>query len=100
VKHKEARSAAINNPDNVAQIKKVRYLCTQYAFWDILNIDETGLNWKRTPDRTFETKSYSSTKKSKDRITIALTSNTVGSEWMTQKPKAVKKPKAVNDAEA
>ena len=38
-------------------------------------MDETGLNWKRTPDRTLVTQSYSRTKKSKDWITITLTSN-------------------------
>jgi hypothetical protein len=43
-------------------------------------MDETGLNWKRTPDRTLATQSHSRTKKSKDRITIALTSNADGSE--------------------
>ena len=43
-------------------------------------MDETSLNQKRTPDRTLTTKSYSRTKKSKDRITIALTSNADSSE--------------------
>jgi hypothetical protein len=43
-------------------------------------MDETGLNWKRTPDRTLATKSHSRTKKSKDCITIVLISNTDSSE--------------------
>ena len=76
----EAGSAAIDNPDNIAQMEELRYLCTQYKLQDILNMDETGLNWKRTPDRTLATKSHHGTKKSKDRITIALTSNADGSE--------------------
>ena len=46
-------------------------------------MDETGLNWKRTPDRTLVTKSYSSTKKSKDRIIITLTSNADSSKKFT-----------------
>ena len=46
-------------------------------------MDETGLNWKRTPDRTLATQSYSGTKKSKDRITIVLTSNTDSSKKFT-----------------
>jgi hypothetical protein len=46
-------------------------------------MDETGLNWKRTPDRTLVTKSHSRTKKSKDRITITLTSNADSSEKFT-----------------
>ena len=78
VQHREARSAATNSLDNIEQMQAVRQLCIEYHLRDILNIDETGLNWKRTPDRTFATKSYSGTKKSKDRITIALTSNADG----------------------
>ena len=61
-------------------MEAIRKLCKEYALKDILNMDETGLNWKRTPDRTLATKSYSGTKKSKDRITIALTSNADSSE--------------------
>ena len=41
---------------------------------------QPGLNWKRTPDRSLATQSYTGTKKSKDRITIVLTSNADGSE--------------------
>jgi hypothetical protein len=80
VQHGEAGSAATDNLDNVAQIEAVRQFCKQYKLRNILNIDETGLNWKRTPDRTLVTQSYSGTKKSKDRITIALTSNADSSE--------------------
>jgi hypothetical protein len=83
VQHGEAGTAAIDNPDNIAQMEEVRRLCTLYELRDILNMDETGLNWKRTPDRTLATKSHSGTKKSKDCITIALTSNTDGSEKFT-----------------
>ena len=61
-------------------------------------MDETGLNWKRTPDRTFVTKSYGGTKKSKDRITVVLTSNADGSErfepWVigkSENPRSLKK---------
>jgi hypothetical protein len=61
-------------------MKALRQLCKEYELCNILNINETGLNWKRTPDYTLVTQSYSKTKKSKDRITIALTSNADGSE--------------------
>ena len=68
---------------------RVRQLCTTYEDYNILNMDETGLNWKRTPDRTLVTKSYSGTKKSKDRITIVLTSNVDSSKkfkpWIISK---------------
>jgi hypothetical protein len=80
VQHGEAGSAQTDNPDNIAQMEAIRKLCKEYALKDILNMDETGLNWKRTPDRTLATKPHSGTKKSKDRITIALTSNADGSE--------------------
>ena len=83
VQHGEASSAVIDNLDNIAQMEEVRRLCTQYELRDILNIDETSLNQKRTPDRTLATKSYNGTKKSKDRITVALTSNADGSEKFT-----------------
>ena len=70
----------------------VRQLCKEYTPCNIPNIDETGLNWKRTPDRTLATQSYSGTKKSKDCITIALTSNANSSEkflpWIISKSKS------------
>ena len=83
VQHGEAGSVAVYNPDYIAQMEEVRRLCTLYELRDILNMDETGLNWKRTPDRTLATRSHSGTKKSKDRITIALTSNADDSEKFT-----------------
>jgi hypothetical protein len=75
MQYREASSAETDNPDNLAQMEQLQLLCTEYREQDILNMDETGLNWKRTPDRTLATKSYSGTKKSKDCITIALTSS-------------------------
>jgi hypothetical protein len=80
VQHGEAGSAATDDLDNIAQMEALRQLCKEYELCNILNMDETGLNWKRTPDRTLATQSHSGTKKSKDRITIALTSNADGSE--------------------
>jgi hypothetical protein len=69
----------------------VRTLCKEYPLKDIYNMDETGLNWRRSPDRTLATKAMSGTKKSKDRITVALTSNADGSErlepWVIGKSK-------------
>src|ERR1700733_9756860 len=98
VQHREASSVATDDPDNIAQMEALRQLCKEYEPCNILNMDETGLNWKRTPDRTLATKSYSGTKKSKDRITIALTSNADGSEkflaWVISKsenPRCFKK---------
>ena len=63
IQHREAGSVATDNLENITQIEKIRQLCTEYEPRNILNIDETGLNWKRTPDCTLATKSYSGTKK-------------------------------------
>ena len=45
---------------------------------DIFNLDETGLFYRLGPNYTLETTKVSGTKKSKDRITVALTSNATG----------------------
>ena len=57
VQHGEAGSAATDDLDNIAQMEAVRQLCKEYELCNILNMDETGLNWKRTPDRTLATQS-------------------------------------------
>jgi hypothetical protein len=63
-------------------------------------MDETGLFWKRTPDRSLATESRSGTKKSKDRITLALTANGDGSEklipWIIGKSKNLRCFKHIN----
>ena len=98
VQYSEAASAEIHTLDNIIQIEAIRQLCLLYPLRNILNIDETSLNQKRTPDRTLVTKSYSGTKKSKDRIIVILTSNADSSErfepWVIEKsenPRAFKK---------
>jgi hypothetical protein len=53
----------------------LRELCATYADRDIFNMDETGLFWKLTPNRTLATEARSGRKKSKDRVTLALTTN-------------------------
>jgi hypothetical protein len=96
--HGEAASAAVEDPDHIAQMERLRLICTEHEERNILNMDETGLNWRRTPDRTLATQSTSVTKKSKDRITIALTTNADGSEklepWIigqSENPRSFKK---------
>ena len=71
--HGEAASAEINKPEAIAQMEYIRQLCSEYHEDDILNIDETGLFQKLTPDRTLATQAGSGGKKSKDRITLAFT---------------------------
>lgn len=45
---------------------------------DIFNLDETGLFYRLGPNYTLATKKVSGTKKSKDRITVALAANATG----------------------
>ena len=80
VLHGEAASAAINDAAAITQMQLVRDLAAKYEPRDIFNMDETGLFWKMTPDRTLATKAGSGGKKSKDRVTVALTCNADGSE--------------------
>jgi DDE superfamily endonuclease/Tc5 transposase DNA-binding domain/Fission yeast centromere protein N-terminal domain len=91
VRHGEASSAAVNDPEMIAKMTKLRKLCAQYHPRDIFNMDETGLYWKRVPDRSLATESIKGVKKAKDRITIALTANADGSEklepWVIGKSK-------------
>jgi DDE superfamily endonuclease/Tc5 transposase DNA-binding domain len=80
VHHGEAGSAPIDSPEIVAKMENIRNICAQYHPRDIFNMDETGLYWKRIPDRSLATESQSGIKKSKDRITLALTANGDGTE--------------------
>jgi hypothetical protein len=57
-----------------------RELCATYADQDIFNMDETGLFWKLTSNRTLATEAGSGGKKCKDRVTLALTTNEDGTE--------------------
>ena len=91
VQHGEGGTAAIDDPDNIIQMNELRLLCEDYKDCDILNMDEIALYWKMAPDRTLATKAQAGGKKSKDRITIALTSNADGSE--TFKPWIIGKSK-------
>ena len=54
-------------------------------------MDETGLFWKTSPNRTLSTHSRTGRKKAKDRITLALTCNADGSDkveaWVIRKSK-------------
>jgi hypothetical protein len=91
VQHGEASSADVNSPKAIQQIEDLRKLCSQYKDQDIFNMDETGLFWKLSPNRTLATEARSGGKKSKDRVTLALTTNGDGSEkldpWIISKSK-------------
>ena len=91
VNHGEAGTAQINNPENLRHMTVVRNKAKKYERRDILNFDETGLNWKLTPNRTLATEQSSGGKKLKDRITIGLTCSADGSgkykPWVVGKSK-------------
>ena len=78
--HGEGASADTTSQEAIIQMENLRAECEQYALKDRFNMDETGLFWKLQPDRSLATQQTSRGKKSKDRITIALTCNADGSE--------------------
>jgi hypothetical protein len=77
----------------------IRQLCSEYHEVDILNMDETGLFWKLTPDRTLATQAGSGRKKSKDRITLVFTVSASGKKeqvWCIGKSKNPRCFKKIN----
>jgi hypothetical protein len=98
VQHGEGSSAEVLTLQAIQQMTELRLLCSQYCDQDIFNMDETGLFWKLTPNRTLATEARSGGKKSKDRVTLALTVNGDGSvklePWIigkSQNPRCFKK---------
>ena len=81
VQHGEAGGAAVETPNAITQMNGVRELCSQYERRNILNMDETGLNWKQSPNRTLATQPQSGSKQNKDRITLVLTTDADGSQY-------------------
>lgn len=83
-------------------IKKLNDVITKEGLHpeQVYNMDETGLNFKRLPDKTFATSSEKSApgfKIHKERITVALCSNSTGTHKLkplvigkAQKPRAFK----------
>jgi hypothetical protein len=97
VRHGEAGDAAVNTEAAIKQMDDVRAVCATYTRKNTFNMDETGLNWKATPNRSLATEATAGGKKSKDRITLAITSNADGSEkhehWIigqSKKPRCFK----------
>jgi hypothetical protein len=98
VQHGQGSSAEVLTLQAIQQITELRLLCSRHCDQDIFNMDETGLFWKLTPNRTLATKARSGGKKSKDRVTLALIVNGDGSEklepWIigkSQNPRCFKK---------
>lgn len=96
MQHGEAASADLEGSQE--RMEELREICKPYESRDILNMDETGLFWKATPDKTIAQENLSGKKKEKERITVALTCNADGSEYFepwiigkSQNPRAFKK---------
>ncbi|RKF71975.1 CENP-B-like protein 2, partial [Golovinomyces cichoracearum] len=89
--HGEAASTETDNLNAISQMDIIRSLAFQYGPYNTVNMDETSLFWKLTPGCTLETKAGSGGKKSKDRVSLALTCNGDGSEklepWIIDKSK-------------
>jgi hypothetical protein len=71
-------------------MEKVRALAATYDPCNVLNMDETSLFWKLTPNRTLTTMPGSGGKKSKDPITLAFTCSTTREKlqpWVIGKSK-------------
>jgi hypothetical protein len=59
-----------------------RDLAAIYPPENVLNIDKTGLYWKMLLNRILVTEASNGSKKSKERITLALTVNATGTnKW-------------------
>lgn len=77
------------------EMKLIREALQKYHPRDIFNCDETGLFWKRVPDRSLSTQSLPGLKQEKARISVLFCCNSDGSEKI--KPLFIgtaKKPRA------
>ena len=73
-------AGSVNQEVSAEEVEKLRNEISTYKPRDVHNMDEGGLFWKMVPDRTLATESTSGTKKEKNRISFALTSNADGSK--------------------
>jgi len=77
-KHGESQSAPI---EQIPQMRvELKNILKDYKSEDIFNCDETGLFWKLEPNRGLSTGPISGIKQDKNRVTILLTCNSIGTE--------------------
>ena len=79
------RSNATRGEEGVSQIADdqmvtVREIVSNYAPRDVFNCDETGLQWRKVPDRSLSTRRLAGRKLDKTRITAHFCSNSDGTE--------------------
>jgi transposase len=92
----EASSADLNAITEALPMLKNK--CDLYPLERIYNMDETGLFYRLEPDRTLATQRLSGRKKNKERLSIALCTNSDGSHKL--KPLIIgkfKKPRCFNN---
>ncbi|KAL3692835.1 hypothetical protein R1sor_006486 [Riccia sorocarpa] len=77
VRHGEGASAEITE-DVLDRIEALKAIISGYDPEDVFNMDETSLFYQLELNRTLATRSISGKKKSKSRLTIALTANMTG----------------------
>ena len=76
--HGEADSVPLDNlPEFRATLQE---LLSTYHPDDIFNADETGLFWKMMPNKTLATTSHAEKKVLKNRVTVMLCCNSLGTE--------------------
>src|SRR6185369_10619531 len=77
-KHGESQSAPI---EQIPQMRiELRNILKDYRLEDIFNCDETGLFWKMEPNRGLSSGPILGIKQNKDRVTVLLTCNSIGTE--------------------
>jgi hypothetical protein len=61
-------------------LKTIRKVTGTYDPRDVYNLDETALDWKRSPERSLATRQEPELKMLKRLVTIAVCGNTDGSD--------------------
>lgn len=75
----ENSSVDLTEENIVAQLKDIKKILSTYKDEDILNFDETGLYYEQQPTRTICKTPMGGVKKSKNRFTVGLLTNSDGS---------------------
>lgn len=82
------------------EMRGIRTIAGEYEEDNIYNMDETGLYWKKTPDKGLATQSIPGVKREKARITLVLCCNSSGSDrfpiWFIGSAKTPRALRSVN----
>lgn len=93
-------AGSVNPAEHVVDMDRLRGVVSQYAAADTYNIDETGLCWKASPNRTLSSVQQAGRKYGKERITIVNCVNADGTHrlplWFIGKAKSPRCFRGVN----